>query len=99
MTRRICLAFAALAMMACGGAKDDAKRYPMHGQIKALDPAAKSATIAAGKIGDWMEPMTMDYVVKPDADFAKLHVGDDINATVVVKDPTFYVTDVKVIPK
>jgi Cu/Ag efflux protein CusF len=35
-------------------------------------------------------------VVKPDAEFAKLHVGDHIQATVVVRDPSYYVTDVKV---
>ena len=57
---------------------------------------AKTATIAAGKIGDWMEAMTMEYPVKPDAEFQKLHVGDKIEATVVVVDPAYYVTDVKV---
>ena len=68
----------------------------MQGEIKALDANAKTATIAAGKIGDWMEAMTMEYPVKPDAEFQKLHVGDKIDATVVVVDPTYYVTDVKV---
>jgi Cu/Ag efflux protein CusF len=68
----------------------------MEGEVKALDPAAKSATIAAGKIGDWMEAMTMEYPVKPDAEFQKLHVGDRIQATVVVNDDKYYVTDVKI---
>jgi Cu/Ag efflux protein CusF len=68
----------------------------MQGVVKALDATAHTATIDAGKIGDWMEAMTMEYSVKPDAEFAKLHVGDHIQATVVVKDPTYYVTDVKV---
>jgi len=76
--------------------KEEAKRYPMQGEIKALDATAKTATIAAGKIGDWMEAMTMEYQVKPDAEFQKLHVGDKIDATVVVTDPGYYVTDVKV---
>jgi|SRR5271157_2426292 len=98
MTRRICLVFAALAMLGCA-AKNDAKRYPMQGEIKALDPSTKTATIAAGKIDGWMEAMTMEYAVKPDAEFAKLHVGDRIEATLVVQDPHFYVTDVKVAPK
>lgn len=89
------LVFAALAMLGCGSGATE-KRYPMQGEIKALDPSAKMATIQAGKIGDWMEAMTMEYSVKPDAEFAKLHVGDHIQATVVVKDPTYYVTDVKV---
>lgn len=74
----------------------EAKRYPMQGEIKALDATAKTATIAAGKIGDWMEAMTMEYPVKPESDFQKLHVGDHIDAVVVVTDPGYYVTDVKV---
>ena len=41
----------------------------------------------------------MQGEVKADAEFAKLHVGDRIEATVVVSDPAYYVTDVKVAPK
>ena len=89
------LAFA-LALAGCG-AKSQTKRYDMQGVIRALDPAAKTATIQAGAIGDWMEPMTMDYHVKPDSEFQKLHVGDRIQAKVVVNDPDYYVTDVKVV--
>jgi Cu/Ag efflux protein CusF len=85
----------ALALAGCG-AKNQAKRYPMEGEVKALDPGAKTATIAAGKIGDWMDAMTMEYPVKPDAEFQKLHVGDHIQATVVVDGDKYYVTEVKI---
>jgi len=99
MTRRIAVTlFAALFLAACG-TKAEGKRYPMQGEIKALDPSIKSASIAAGKIGDWMEAMTMEYPVKPDSEFAKLHVGDRIEATVVVNGAAYYVTDIKVLPK
>jgi Cu/Ag efflux protein CusF len=87
-----------LALAGCGEKAPEPKRYPMQGEIKSLDPVAKSAMIAAGKIGDWMEAMTMEYPVKPDAEFQKLHVGDHIEATVVVADLKYYVTDVKVTP-
>ena len=95
--RRIALPLLLLALLfaACHN-KEQAKRYPMQGEVKALDATAKTATIAAGKIGDWMEAMTMEYRVKPDSEFQKLHVGDKIDATVVVTDPGYYVTDVKV---
>src|SRR3954467_3982139 len=97
MMRRISFVLLAAVLLAAGGhKKEEAKRYPMQGEIRALDSTAKTATIAAGKIGDWMEAMTMEYQVKPDADFQKLHVGDKIDATVVVSDPGYYVTDVKV---
>jgi Cu/Ag efflux protein CusF len=95
--RRISFVLLAAMLLAAGcHKKEEAKRYPMQGEIRALDATAKTATIAAGKIGDWMEAMTMEYQVKPDAEFQKLHVGDKIDATVVVSDPGYYVTDVKV---
>ncbi len=99
MTRRVLLSSAlafALALAGCG-AKSQSKRYDMQGEIKGLDLAARTATIQHGKIGDWMDAMTMDYHVKPDAEFRKLRVGDHIQATVVVNDPDYYVTDVKVV--
>lgn len=94
----------ALALVSCSGgsgtAKEDGKRYPMQGEIKGLDSAAKTALIAHGPIGDWMGPMTMEYAIKPDSEFQKLHVGDKIQATVVVVgDVKYYVTDIKVAPK
>jgi Cu/Ag efflux protein CusF len=88
-----------LLMLAACTQKAAGKRYPMQGEVKALDASAHTATIAAGKIGDWMEAMTMEYPVKPDAEFQKLHVGDRIEATVIVADPAYYVTDIKVAPK
>jgi Cu/Ag efflux protein CusF len=97
MTRRTTVLLLGIALAGCG-AKDQTKRYAMEGEVKALDPAAKSATIAAGKIGDWMEAMTMEYPVKPDAEFQKLHVGDRILATVVVSGDKYYVTEVKIPP-
>jgi Cu/Ag efflux protein CusF len=95
MTRRTTVLLLAIALAGCG-AKNQTKRYPMEGEVKALDPAAKTATIAAGKIGDWMEAMTMEYPVKPDAEFQKLHAGDRIQATVVVDGDQYYVTDVRI---
>jgi Cu/Ag efflux protein CusF len=44
-----------------------------------------------------MEAMTMEYRVKPDSEFQKLHVGDHIQAKVVVADPDYYVTSVQVV--
>jgi Cu/Ag efflux protein CusF len=98
MTRRFALSSLAMTFAACG-TRQQPKRYQMQGEIKDLDPASKNATISAGKIGDWMGPMTMEYPIRPDAEFAKLHVGDRIQATVVVNDLKYFVTDVKVEPK
>jgi Cu/Ag efflux protein CusF len=98
MTRRAGLGLlAAVVLAGCGSHKEPAKRYPMEGEIRALDPATHTATIKHGKIGDWMDAMTMQYNVKLDSEFAKLHVGDHIQATVVVQDPNYFVTDIKVL--
>jgi Cu/Ag efflux protein CusF len=99
MTRRITLTVLAVLLAGCGAKQAPPKRYTMKGEIKALDPAAKNATIDAGPIGDWMSAMTMEYPIKPDPEFAKLHVGDRIEATVVVNDLKYYVTEIKVVPK
>jgi len=100
MRRRVWLAVLVLALAGCGSREQvPPKRYAMQGDIKALDPVSKTATINAGKIGDWMEAMTMEYPVKPENQFTKLHVGDHIEATVVVNDLKYYVTDVRVVPK
>jgi len=98
LTRRILLAAAVLTLAACASSAA-AKRYPMEGDVKALDASTKTATIDAGKIGDWMEAMTMDYPVKPDSEFAKLKVGQHIKATVVVEDVKYYVTAITVVAK
>jgi Cu/Ag efflux protein CusF len=97
MTRLLLLLSACLLVLgACGAKPAAAKRYPIQGVVKALDAAAKTATIQHGRIGDWMEAMTMEFPVKPDAEYAKLHVGDRIDGIVVVEDVKYYVTDVKV---
>ena len=96
MRKRSFLAGLAFLLTACAKHEPE-KRYAMKGEIRALDPTARTATINAGKIGDWMEAMTMEYPVKPDAEFQKLHIGDRIEATVVVADSaSYYVTDIKV---
>jgi Cu/Ag efflux protein CusF len=95
--KRLTIALLLSLLLAACGSKTEAKRYPMQGEIKKLDAQTKTAVIDAGKIGDWMEAMTMEYPVKPDAEFQKLHVGDRIEATVVVADPAvYYVTDITV---
>ncbi len=99
MPRTLAVVWAfALLFAACGSKLPAGKRYAMEGTVMALDPKAHSATIAAGQIGDWMMPMTMEYPVQPDSELQKLHAGDKIQATVVVVDDSrFYVTDVKVV--
>jgi Cu/Ag efflux protein CusF len=71
-------------------------RYPMHGEVLALDAQNHTATIKHGKIGDWMGAMTMEYPIKSEADWKKLAPGAQIDATVFVSDAGYYVGDVRV---
>lgn len=74
------------------------KRYPMQGEIVTLEPRTKAAIIRAGKVGDWMEPMTMEYPIEPASEFAQLKIGDHIQATVVVQGYKYYATGIQVVP-
>jgi Cu/Ag efflux protein CusF len=73
------------------------KRYSMHGKVVSLDAANKKARIDAGPIGDWMPTaMTMNYLVKDDAEFAKLSAGQTIDATVFVQgDDDSWIGEIK----
>lgn len=96
MTRRTSLALFAGAMLVGCRSKTPPKQYDLHGEIKALDPSTKTATIKHERIGDWMDAMTMEFPVKPDSDFQKLHVGDRVQAKVIVSEDSYYVTAVTV---
>ena len=82
---------------ACSKAPPE-KRYPMQGEVVALVPQARDAVIRAGKIDNWMEPMTMEYPIQPKSDYANLKVGDHIDGTVVVQGDRFYLTSIHIIP-
>lgn len=74
------------------------RQFPMHGKILSVDAAAKKARIDAGQIGDWMGPMTMNYLIKDDAAFATLKEGNEIDCTVnVTPDDDFWVTGIKIV--
>ena len=67
----------------------------MRGAVLRLDAQGHIATIKSEKIEGWMEPMTMDFPVKDDADFAKLHPGETIRATVFVQGLQYWVGNVQ----
>ena len=47
-----------LSLAGCGEKAAQTKRYPIKGEVKAVDPSVKTATITHGPIGDWMGAMT-----------------------------------------
>jgi len=87
---------ASLKEQAKEGAKDEpVRRYAMHGEVLRLDTQGKIAAIKAGKIGDWMEAMTMEYPVKDKTEFDKLRAGENINATVFVQGNSYWVGEIQ----
>jgi len=71
--------------------------HVFHGKVTQVNAEARQLTVTNEPIEGWMGAMTMEFPVKPDADFQKLHVGDRIEATVVVfEDLRYHVTDVKI---
>jgi len=66
----------------------------MQGEVVSLDPAAHLATVKAGKIEGWMEAMTMEYPVKDPQEFAKLKVGENIHAKILVQGMDYWIATV-----
>jgi protein SCO1/2 len=59
-----------------------------------MDPSGHIAKINAQEIKGYMEAMTMEYPIKDQAEFATLHVGDHITATVFVQDLNYWLGEI-----
>ena len=68
--------------------------YQMRGEVLSLDPAAQLATIKHEKIEGWMEAMTMEYPVKDKQEFAKLKVGEKLQAKILVQGTDYWIATV-----
>ena len=51
--------------------------------------------IKGDKIEGWMEAMTMEYPVKDDNEYQKLLAGDQIRATVYVRDSGYWIGEIR----
>lgn len=75
------------------------KVYTVRGEVTALDTATHTATLRHERIEGWMEAMTMEFPVKDPAEFAKLTVGDRVDATLHVNDLEYYLAKIQVTAK
>ena len=76
-------------------------RHPVNGRAVAVDPAARTLTLAHQDIPGFMPAMTMDFVVlEKDAPLLS-HVspGDEVTATLVVSDSRYWLEDLVVVKK
>lgn len=89
------LACAFLALLITAGCSRDhgtsetLNQFRLDGEVVRVDASRQTATIRHGKIEGWMEAMTMDYPVRDKQDFAKLRVGEHIQARVLQRPSDF----------
>jgi Cu/Ag efflux protein CusF len=94
---------AALAFMllSCKSQKESAessvppKEYQLKGTVVRLEKrAALIAVIKHEDIKGWMEAMTMEFPVPSAQEFERLRVGDQITATVYVRDLDYWIGNI-----
>jgi Cu/Ag efflux protein CusF len=60
------------------------KRYELRGVVKSVDRTNRRATIKHEKVGDYMDAMTMPFLIKDEKALNTMRPGDQIKATLVV---------------
>jgi len=97
-TAAVIFALLALFLTACGSKPTAApeKHYTLTGEVVGIDPKLQTASIKHEPIKGWMEEsMTMDYPIRSKTEFAQLHPGDRITATVNVRGIDYDLTDIR----
>jgi Cu/Ag efflux protein CusF len=83
------LAGALVILVACrsqGPAAPKDGRYPLQGEVIAVDQTKQQVTVKHGAIPDLMPAMTMVYAVQDAGQMKRLRPGDHIKAELVVQD-------------
>jgi protein SCO1/2 len=84
-----------LVAAACGSSSSNGREYKLQGQVLAISPDHREATIKHEDIPGFMSAMTMPYKAREASEYEPLVPGDLINATLVVEENDAYVKDVK----
>jgi len=94
--RFLAIASGALCVLcvACGS-RSTARTYTLQGQVIAVTPDRREATLKHGEIKGLMPAMTMPYKIKEKAELDAVKPGDLINATLVIVENDAYLTNVK----
>jgi Cu/Ag efflux protein CusF len=89
-----------LSMACAPGAKPaPQKHYALSGKVVSVNAKEQSAAIDAAAVKDYMEAMTMEYPIQSKTEFATLHPGDHITATIDVGDDgSFTLSHIKILP-
>jgi protein SCO1 len=78
------------------GVSGAARRYPISGLVRGLDPGKSELTLEHEAIEGLMQAMTMPFPVRAvPGDFARLRVGDRISATLVIDGARFWLEAIR----
>jgi protein SCO1/2 len=80
-------------------AAQQGKRYELKGTVVSVDKPNQSATISHEEIKGYMEAMTMAYKLKDAWPLDVMKPGDEIQATLVVTDDSYWLEDVVITQK
>lgn len=97
-TLLLVLSFAACRQAAkpAPGASAAARRYPISGVIRGLDPSKPEITLEHGPVEGLMEGMTMPFPAHAERSvIARLHAGDRIEATLVMDGDRFWLEGIE----
>jgi Cu/Ag efflux protein CusF len=74
-----------------------AHRYTLSGTVVSLNAKDQTASIDAAAVPGFMDAMKMDYPVKSKSEFARLHAGEKIKATLNVNasNDEYNLTDIQ----
>jgi len=81
-------------LTACGS-KSTERTYAVQGQVIALTPDRREATVKHGEIKGLMPAMTMPYKIREKAELDAVKPGDLIDATLVIVENDAYLKNVK----
>lgn len=65
---------------------EGARKFALRGQVVRLEDGGKIVAIRHQKIEGWMDAMTMEFPVRDPRDAQSLHAGDQVTATVFVRE-------------
>ena len=91
MPRHLC-AFLAVLFLASACSSD--KRYPLSGQVLAVNRDRQELTVKHEDIRGFMPAMTMPFKVRSAEEFGRWKPGDLIRATLVVEETTGYLEEI-----
>jgi len=99
MKRLMMVVLVACGFLWAGCHKDEAKHYPVSGEVISVDVPTQMIMLKHGDIPGFMPAMTMDYKVADGQQIAGLKPGDTISADLVVTENIGHLEKIAVQPK